>query len=369
MKKFALPKLHWFFYFLIGVFLFIWLYLFLAYGLAFILPTKRVSNSSVAGLIIRNQVWEGEIKIRGDVITTPGTTITIQPGTVIKVASVGDVSNFNWLPWHLRSGINTKEPYHGVNTSEPFWDERQKIQIHLSKIIAIGTKEQPIIVDSAAEYPSRYDINVIAVDRGIIAFMQAAHYRRMEIGGMVRVSESIFREVGECALCLKGGSPSIINNVFEQALRESLWIDGGSPRITGNRFVNLSGKGIVVDPKMLGTPVISNNIFEMPGQDALVLLTGLEKTPGEVTFNRFSGNSTIRIACDSRVYFSQNSIFSLVAFMGNGCGGEYTFGPNYWGVNDVKTILQERILNKDREFTVKIPTVLTVPPFGAGRRN
>ncbi len=146
-------------------------------------------------------------------------------------------------------------------------------------------------------------------------------------------------------------------------------IAGGNPRIADNLFLNLNGQGLVVDPLRIGSPQIINNVFEMPGKDALVLLTGLEKSPGEVRFNRFSGSSTIKIACDSQVKLSDNSILGMVSFIGNGCGGEYTFGPNFWGVNDVKTILQEKILNKDREFTIHIPTVLTVPPFGVGRRE
>jgi len=364
-----LPRMHWFFYFLIGVIIFGWSYLFFAYGLALLLPEKRVSNTTVSGLLIRNQVWEGDITIVGDTITTPGTLITIKPGTLVKIVPTGDRFNLHYWPWLLKSGINTKEPYHGVNTNEPFWDEKTKVQIHFSRLQSIGTKEQPIYFRSAADYPSRYDINQISVDHGIIASTMLSNYRRLEIKNDVIIRDSVLREVGECAICVRGGKVSIINNIFEQALRESVLIAGGNPRIADNLFLNLNGQGLVVDPLRIGSPQIINNVFEMPGKDALVLLTGLEKSPGEVRFNRFSGSSTIKIACDSQVKLSDNSILGMVSFIGNGCGGEYTFGPNFWGVNDVKTILQEKILNKDREFTIHIPTVLTVPPFGVGRRE
>lgn len=369
MKKFTLPRLHWFFYFLITLICCFWLYLFLAYGLAWILPVNKVANSTISGLVVRNQVWEGEIRIVGDVVTTPGTEVTLLPGTVVKIDPVGDRSNFDWLPWHLRSGVNTGDAYHGVNTGEPFWDERQKIQVHFSRLSAIGTKEQPITIQSASRSPSRYDVNVISVDHGVIAFTNLAHYRRLEIGYDVTVRDSLLREAGECALCIRGGSPSVINNIFEQALRESILVEGGSPRITNNLLLNLNGNGIVIDPQIVGTPEIVNNVFEMPGRDALVLSSGLDREPGEVKLNKFSGNSVVRIACDSQIYFSQNSILGQVGFVGSGCGGEYTFGPNFWGVLDARTIMQERILNKDREFTVIIPTVLTVPPIGVGRNE
>jgi hypothetical protein len=196
-----------------------------------------------------------------------------------------------------------------------------------------------------------------------------SHYRRLEVSNDVSIRDSVLREVGECAVCTRNSNVAIINNIFEQSLRQSIFIDGGSPRIADNLFTNLSGQGVVVDPHRLGSPEIVNNVFEMPGKEALVLLTGLEVVPGEVKFNRFSGNSVIKIACDSKTKLTENSILGQVSFIGNGCGGEYTFGPNYWGVNDVKTIFQERILNKDREFTINIPTVLTVPPRGVGRRG
>ncbi len=366
--KIHLPRIHWFFYFLITLLFTGWSYLILAYGLAFILPEKKVSNSTVSGLLVRNQIWEGEITIVGDLFTTPGTVVTIKPGTIVKILAVGDRFNLSYWPWDLKSGINTGETYHGVNTNEPFRDEKQKIQVHFSYLNAIGTKEQPIYFRSAADHPSPYDINVISVKHGIIASTMLSHYRRLEITNDVSIRDSVLREVGECAVCSSYGKPSVINNIFEQTLRQSILVEGGNPRIADNLFLNLSGQGIVVDPMRVGSPVIINNVFEMPGKDALVLLTGLETNPGEVQYNRFSGNSTIRIACDSQIKLSQNSILGLVAFIGNGCGGEYTFGPNFWGVNDVRTILQERILNKDREFTINIPTVLTVPPMGVGRR-
>lgn len=367
--KIHLPRMHWFFYFLIGVFLSGWSYLLFAYGLAFFLPEKKVSNSTISGLLVRNQVWEGEINIIGDVVTTPGTKVVIKPGTVVKIQEVGDRFNLNFWPWQLKSGINTGENYRGVNTNEPFLDERQKIQVHFSRLEAIGTKEQPIYFRSAAEHPSRYDINLISVKHGIIASTMLSHYRRLEIANDVSIRDSVLREVGECAVCTKGGNPAIINNIFEQALRQSVWVEGGSPRIADNQFLNLSGQGVVIDPQRIGSPVVLNNVFEMPGKDALVLLAGLETNPGEVQFNRFSGNSTVRIACDSQIKLTQNSLLGQVSFIGSGCGSVYTFGPNYWGVNDVRTILQERILNKDKQFTINIPTVLTVPPMGVGRRG
>jgi hypothetical protein len=362
------PRIHWFFYVLIFILILGWSYLFFAYGLPFLLPDKVVSNGEVNGLLIRNQIWEGEVRIVGDILTLPGTKVVVRPGTVVKISTLGDRFNFHYWPWLLKSGINTGTDYHGVYTNEPFWDEGQKIQIYFSQLEALGTKEQPIYFISAATQSSRYDINSITVDHGIIASALFANYRRLNIKNNVVVRDSILKESGECNLCISGGKPSVIDNQFEQSLRQSILVEGGSPRISNNLFVNLSGDGVVVDPQRVGTPEIVNNVFEMPGKTALILLSGLDIKPGIVQYNKFSGNSKIKIACDSQIKFSQNSILGLVDFIGSGCAGEYTFGPNYWGVNDAKTLLQERILNKGREFKVNLPVILTVPPLGVGRK-
>lgn len=334
-----------------------------------ILPTKRVINTSIHGLIFQNQIWEGNIRISGDIFALPTSHIYIKPGTIISVSKKGDKFNMDFVPWHLKNGVNTGVFDHGVYQGEPFWDEGEKIQIHFGRLTAVGSKEMPITFKSDGVNGSSYDFNTIYVEDGVISGAILKNYRRLEIGKQVTVRDSVLSEIGECAICMSGGDPSIINNYFSDIHREAVWVYKSSPRITDNVFTNLSGEGIKIDPGRTGVPVISFNNFEMPDEFALDILSGGEVNSGVVSFNNFSGNSKIRIVCDSKIRITQNLLPSLIYFGGSGCGGTYTFGPNFWGSRDLKTVMSEQITNKDKKFRVFITSILDSPPKSAGTRT
>lgn len=361
-------RAHWFIK-VLAIFTVLFLIILLILALPRILPTKRVVNTSIYGLIFQNQIWEGNIKIAGDIFALPSSHVFIKPGTIVSVSKKGDRFNLDFMPWHLKSGVNIGVFDHGIFQGEPFWDEAEKVQIHFGKLTAVGTKETPITFKSDGFNGSSYDFNSINVSEGVISGAILKNYRRLEIGKKVTVRDSVLSEIGECAICISGGEPSIINNNFSDIHREAVWVYKASPRITDNIFTNLSGEGIKIDPGRTGVGVISFNNFEMPDKFALDILTGGEINSGVVSFNKFSGNSKIRIACDSKMRITQNLIPSLIYFGGSGCGGAYTFGPNFWGSRNLKTVMSEQITNKDQKFQVKITSLLDLPPKLAGTRT
>ncbi len=361
--------MHWFFKLVLFLIppLFFWVVF--ALVLPKVLPTEYRSNTEVSGWLIRNQVWEGTIRISGDLITSQATTITLKPGTIVLVSSGNDNFNFDLLPWHLKEGINTSIENHGVKPGEPFWDEADKVQLHIGRIIALGTKEQPIIIKSDTSMGSPYDVNVINIKSGILSNVNLSNYRRLEIGDKITIRDSGFRDIGECAVCISRGSPVILNNKFEKILREAVWVQGASPQIKNNLFINLSGAGIRVDPQRFGDLAILNNSFEMPNQVALDILGGDEEDPGTIALNLFSGNSLIKMPCDSKIRFIQNNMGGLISFYKGGCSGSYIFGGNYWGGADAKTVLAEKIMNKEKGFSITIPFILREPVKNAGRKD
>lgn len=361
--------MHWFFKFLIALFLFIIVWLIMFIIPPKILPQEMVSDGEVHGLLLRNQTWSGTMRVTGDIITGPNTTITLKPGTKILVAKSGDKNNFDLLLWHLKSGINTAKEYHGVRDGEPFWDEKQKIQLHFHKLIAIGTKEQPIIVTSDSNQGSPYDFNVLDIKNGVLSRVQLSNYRRFEIGKNVTISHSKLMNTGECAVCIDGGQPSIINNSFSDNLREYIWVFRASPKISDNLFESSKGVGIRLNSARTGVPIILHNNFEMSQSKALDILGGAENQGGVITFNKFAGGTTIQIPCDSRMKILQNSILGVVSFTTGSCIGMYKFGPNFWGAQDVKTILSDQIISTEKQFKVLIPYILKNPPDRVGRRE
>lgn len=359
-------KLHWFLKINILFFTILLFWLFIAYIIPKLLPLKKVSNTSRQGFIIQKERWSGTIRITGDTWSLPGAVVTLEPGTKILITR-NDKFNMDFLPWHIKDGINIGLNYHGIDKGEPFWDEKSKIQLHFGKLFAIGTKEQPVIITSDTSNPSVYDINVISVKEGVLSNAKLSNYRRFEIGSNVTIQNSELENTGECALCLNNGKPTILNNVFHRSIREYIWIAGASPRISNNQFLTSPGVGIKIDPKEFGAPVITHNDFEMPGSVSLYYLTGDEVSGSDISYNYFAGNSSIKIPCDSKVRISNNAILGSVGFLASGCSGKYLFGSNYWGSSNLQAVTRERILGVGPKLSIIITSILDTPPQNVGR--
>ena len=365
-----LRGVHWFLKLILILSALLALWFMVAYLLPQVLPTVRVINSQKYGIIVQNERWGGEVNVIGDIWALPGTTVTIDPGTHIRVARDSDKSNLHFLPWAFRSGLNTGEDWFGVRNGELFWDEGQKIQIRLSRVYGIGTPQQPIRLYSAASPHSPYDFNIFSVESGVLSYWELSHYRRMLIGTEVTVRDSVFTDIAECAVCIEYKNPTIINNVFRSSLRDHIFIIGASPKITDNIFFQPSPRGsaILLDPQVVGNPQISHNDFELLFQPAIKVVTGSEQRGGEVDFNNFGGNSLIEIPCDSKLKFSNNQIRGTVKMSHSGnCVGKLIFGPNYWFSIDKEVILKEKFMNKELQFIIEIPELLTKIPK-SGRR-
>jgi hypothetical protein len=360
-------KLHWFFKVLIVASVALFLGLVFYFGLPALLPVQQLKNTEVYGLILSDQVWEGEIRVTGDIFSPANTTVTIKPGTLVKVAITGDKSNMDFLPWHQKSGVNTGPFSRGVQNGEPFWDEGEKIQIHLNNLIVDGNFSSPVVFKSDSIDPSPYDYNIIKVRKGHINNGVFSDYRKFEIGGDTLIENSKFSDTGECSLCMDKGKPRIFNNNFGSGLRQSILVYRASPEIDNNLFINLDGDGIRVDARRLSVPLITRNSFEMPARTAIDFITGGQLEEGLIARNFFSGNSLISVACDSAVKIRDNIILGQFSFT-SGCNGSFVFGPNYWGTPNPSIILKEKILNKHDSFDIKIPNVLLNPPKDAGRQ-
>lgn len=361
-------RLHWFLKFLIILVVLIFSWGVLGYLVPYILPLENISNRDISGIIYRNQKWSGTVKVKGDLATLPGVTVTLDPGTKVLVAISGDRFNFDILPWHLKSGFNSGEEERGVKKGEPYWNEKEKIQLHFSRLIGLGTKQQPIRIASDSRFGSPYDFNIIAIKSGILVNAEISDYRRFEVGEEVVIRDSIIGNTGECSVCITKGKPVILGNRFENSIRENIWVNFASPRITDNIFLNTIGEGIKIDTGEEGVPIISHNEFEMPGKTAIDIVSGGEEGSGVISFNRFSGGSTIRMACNTKITISENHLESRIFWRSGDCSGSYTFGPNFWQTSDKETIFRERMLNKEKDFQVLIPYILDKPSKEVGVR-
>lgn len=361
---------HWFINLFFLILILVFLYFFIFFFIPKILPEAELINTQKQGIIFRNEKWKGEITITGDIWAFPGTTVTIEPGTRLLI-NKDDHFNLHYIPWDLRSGLNTDKDSFGVKNGELFRDERQKIQLNFAKLYALGTKEMPIeIYPVGLSSPSPYDFNGLSVNEGILAFVKISNYRRLIIGDKVTIRDSELNNSGECAICTEYNSPTIAGNIFNKNLRSYISVTGGSPKINDNLFLQSKGEGIVIDPKKFGAPVIYHNTFEMPDQIALKLSSGGEEIGGVVALNYFAGSNKILIPCDSKIKFIQNEMRGVIEFSKSGnCNGTFMIGPNYWFSKDREAIIKEKFIGKESDFNILIPSLLNASPSGIGRRK
>lgn len=361
---------HWFIRLLFFCIFLTFIYFFTFYFIPRTLPEAEFSNISRHGFIFRNEKWSGTITIDGDIWAFPGSKVTVIPGTKILI-NRADNFNLHYLPWEMKSGLNTGKEYFGVKNGELFRDERQKIRLDFGKLYALGSFEHPIEITSTGSSDfSPYDFNGIFMNEGILSFVKLSNYRKLVIGDKVTIRDSELTNSGECAVCIEYNNPTIANNIFSKNVRNYIWILGGSPKISDNLFLSSKGEGIVLDPKKFASPTIYHNSFEMPDQTALNILSGNEEEGGVIALNDFAGGSIILLPCDSKLKFIQNQIRGRIEFADFGnCSGSLTIGPNYWLSTDRNAIIREKFINKESKFQIILSSVLPSTPSTTGRRN
>lgn len=252
-------------------------------------PTPIVSQTT-HGHIRWDEIWRGEIHIIGDIIVQEGATLTIEPGTVVRIAANQDVENLFDLPFDMQQGICPEDDFfafaHGVHRGEPYRDEGHHISIRVfGTLHAMGTPEQMITITSDSPNPSIYDWNFFDFDSGILSYSIVQYYRCLNPGDRTEVSHNILRHIGECGVCanssvviehntisyaghelvdMHNSSPVIrSNHLGPNPEHAGIIIDGGSPQIVNNT-IERCGVGFISPP---GDPIIEGNVFPNNGED------------------------------------------------------------------------------------------------------
>lgn len=127
--------------------------------LAFI-PTS-VSDTKVSGLHLRPERWSGTITIVGDTAFAPWVNLTIEPGTKILFDKNPDIPNTNWTRFADAYIKDHNDPTGREGYNQSHFDLA-------SRVIAIGTKQQPIIFTSAQPKPEYADWDQLIVFGGSV---------------------------------------------------------------------------------------------------------------------------------------------------------------------------------------------------------
>src|SRR3989344_2723069 len=121
----------------------------------------EIEDKTVSGLQLRSQKWSGTIKIDGDVIFPPLFTLTILPGTKIYFDKLSGI-NISDTEWGIHADDFIKEK------NDPTGRKGYK-EAHFGiygKIIAVGTKEMPIVFTSSQKIPEYADWDELMVFEG-----------------------------------------------------------------------------------------------------------------------------------------------------------------------------------------------------------
>ena len=241
----------------------------------------EVSNTTRTGKVERDEIWSGNIHVTGDIHVVAGATLTILPGTVVKVAAFSDDQHGG-----------RDNPHDPPFPKDPDRIETQSIQINIiGTLNAIGTADNRIIFTSDSENPTTYDWDGLAIYHGRLeyAIVEYSRYNNVQNSDVV-IANSIFRNMLECCIGIGHGkpvSPQILNNEIYNCGHEGIDYAGGSALIKGNYF-HLENPEIQPDPSRGGIgvvvyknayPIIEDNVFEK--LTIAILFHGNSKHPEE----------------------------------------------------------------------------------------
>lgn len=227
--------------------------------------SSKISNTSISGTIIKDQVWEGDIHVTGDVTVLNRATLTIQPGTTITVAAMSD---------DQRGGKD--HPHDPPFPLDPDRTETQSTIITINGTLhAVGTPDQRILFTSDSANPTTYDWDGLFISHGRLEYatVEYARYNSIQGSSDVTIANCAIRNALECCLCIghaKPVSPQILNNDISNCGHEGIDYAGGSGLVKGNTF-HLENPEIQPDPSIgrggivvyeNAYPVIEENTFE-----------------------------------------------------------------------------------------------------------
>jgi parallel beta-helix repeat protein len=221
-----------------------------------------------------NETWSGVINVTGDIIVSPWATLTIEPGTIIYISPFDKSPKFSGEV--LPDGFNDLDP---TRLSKY---EDAHITIH-GKIIALGTKEKPIVFTSASQNPKVADWASLDLEEGSkLNYVTVEYLRTVSVNGDdIEITNSIFRHIMWGGISLGNKSPRIINNTVFNCGHEGIDVHGGKPYIENN-FIYDCNTGIVVVSddievvsghflKGRSNPTVVNNILLNNGQGILIV--------------------------------------------------------------------------------------------------
>jgi len=207
------------------------------------------------GIISRDTVWSGEVRIDQDILVLPGVTLKIQPGTHVFF-------------------IPTKNPR--IEPRFLFTYHELLVQGHL---LAQGTLEAPIVFTSAGKTPKMKDWAGIILDnhKSKDSVIQNCRIEYAQVGiycirSSPNIAQNNFKHNETAIIAQKGARPRIKGNTISSGKIGIACWDKAVPLISQNEITKQEQAGIIWSAEALPwleNNIISNNKYGLYGDEPL----------------------------------------------------------------------------------------------------
>lgn len=216
-------------------------------------PTEQPANVTTSGTISRDEIWRDEIHITGDILVSPGVTLTIEPGTTVYIASFSD-DNHAFGPAYTDDFIQSFGDPTGTNE---WFENAITIEGH---IVAEGTPSAPITFTTEDDSESTAQWDGLVMDGGSLkhCLVENAHIGVNIQGPSVEVAHCTVLNVLWVAIDLHAPNAWVHHNMAYGGGHQTIGVFSDNGLIENNILregsQGISGEG------GLGT-VIRNNVF------------------------------------------------------------------------------------------------------------
>jgi parallel beta-helix repeat protein len=211
-------------------------------------PVTPAEPRDIAGILRGETVLDGEILFSGDVLIPAGSTLTLRPGTRVRV-KVSESTRID--PEYLSPATEL---------------------LVRGTLNILGTPEAPVVflaTDAPASVADDDPLWAGIILDGAAGTLRHLQLSRAETGVLClrsspRVEASVFSECRYGLIAQKGSAPHLVDNRFENGEGGIFCWLGSHPVLEGNRIAGNAEEGVFVDatsrPTLTGNRISGNGI-------------------------------------------------------------------------------------------------------------
>jgi hypothetical protein len=201
-------------------------------------------QQELTGVINSDLTLSGEVLLTGDLLILPGRTLTLQPGTTVRVRRLESTKiDPEYLSSYTEILVRGNLQAEGTNSAP--------ISFLPETTLSAGEIAWAGITLDRSPASSLRHVRIVGAEQGLLV-----------IAASPQISESTINNCRYGMVVQGPGSANISNNQIEAGESGLFVLAGASPEIAGNRIINQVEEGLFVDAKSvprLGRNEISGN--------------------------------------------------------------------------------------------------------------